>query len=636
MDKKMRKVFLYIFDVLMINITFLLVLYLHYEGKPPFDLLLNYISLSVILTLAKILIYNQFKLYNSILEFASIEELVDVVGAVTVGFVIEIVYFKTTGMNLYFGILFFAYILEVAGIASIRFSYRILRRFRLHQSIVRLKLKKNLIIVGSGATASMIAKEIREHPDTHGHLIGFVELDRSRVNRSVSGVRIIGEVHDIEAIVQRYGVKEVIIALPTASKKKIKEIIKDCKRAQANVQIIPGVREVIDGQVSLSNLQEFGIDELLDHKTLELDEEKTNIYYEDKSVLIVGGGQIGAELSRKLCEFGIRKLTLVDIYENRIYDLQNELIAYYPNVEVDMIIASMKDKKNILDIMEVSQPDIVYQCAGYTDESLLESNPEEAVYNNVIGHRNVVEAAAAMHIKELYYISSNLVYDEASMIGGTCKINEMIIDGLNHSNYNTKYTSIRLGQVLGKEYSIVSDFLEHIKEGEPLYIAHKDVERDYISISEAVKVIIECTLLSKGNEIFTIDMKEPTKLYNLAYELIEMCGLKPHEDVELRVNGLKPNEKLSYERPDKYESLKSTSIDHVYKSKLYLVDYDILQQELSKLEASIVNGDENGYGTSLININPSITRELLPDSIGEKITSFEKYRVKHQKYKEVK
>jgi len=631
-NTNIRRVFLSISDAVMINFMFIIVLYLHYEGSIPIDIFHKYISLSFILTIAKLLIYNQFKLYNSIWEFASIEELIDIVGAVTVGFFLEYVYFITTGLNLYYGVLLLAYFLEIAGISSIRFSYRVLRRFRLRQSVTKRRLNKTVMIVGSGATASMIAREIIEHPEIHGLLIGYIDDDITKQNRIISGVKVIGNQFDIFSIVKRYQVNEIIIALPTESPKEIKELIKVCKRAKAEVKIIPGVREVIGGQVSMSNLQDVGIDELLGREPMEFDLSAAKELIENRTILVTGGGgTIGQELSKKICELSPSKLIIIDFYENDVYSLQNELTMAFPEVELDVIIATIQERDCIYSLMKNNKADVVFHCAGYNNIKMLKSNPMEVIKNNTFGTLNMAEAAGKYGVDHFFCVSTNITNNNMNIFGVSAKINEKILVALNQTDAKTKYTSIRIGKVINTKDSVIQLFKKQINEGGPVTVTHKEIERVFMTISEAVVLILKTSIMAEGGDIFNVDVGKPLRIYNLAYDLIELSGLKPYEDIDIEIVGLRQGEKLQGEIVVADE-LMPTGVNCIFKAKSDITKFDELREILIQMSEAVDEGNHISFFNLIGAILPTYEMDYDIDGSSKKVASLNSYRkfqVKH-------
>ncbi|PKM58425.1 MAG: nucleoside-diphosphate sugar epimerase [Firmicutes bacterium HGW-Firmicutes-3] len=579
-----RQIFLVATDILAVNGAFLLALFLHYEGSIPKTTIVLYFGAALILTIGKLFIYKFFGLYNSLWAYASVEELMKVVVAGIVANLIGTIYLISIGVRLYFGVYIIGTLLEITIIGCIRFSYRFFRRIKNHYPVTRQENPNNILIVGSGSTGSLIATEIKNHSTTYGQVMGFIDSDKHKLNKTIAGIKILGNYHDIYSVAHRYKINEIIIAVPTATSSLMKEIIEESKRSDAKVRIMPGIREVIDGQVSLSKIRDVEIEDLLGRDMVNLNVSEVASYIEDKVIMVTGGGgSIGSELCRQIARFLPSKLIILDIYENNAYDIQNELLREYEDkLNLDVIIASVRDRDNIFSIIEEQAPDVIFHAAAHKHVPLMERAPKEAIKNNVFGTKNVAEAAHEFGVERFVMVSTDKAVNPTNIMGASKRICEMIIQGLAKES-ETKFTAVRFGNVLGSNGSVIPLFRKQIEEGGPVTVTHKEIVRYFMTITEAAQLVIQSGAIAKGGEIFVLDMGEPVKIYDLAVDLIKLSGLKLNEDITIKVTGLRPGEKLYEELLMDEEGLQNTKYEKIHIGQPADVNYHELKKSLNEL-----------------------------------------------------
>lgn len=592
MKKSTKVASFFLLDVLFINLAFLLSVYIHFEGSVSSEMFIKYTQLMILLIPVKLIIYKTFSLYNSIWEYASIEELMKVVAAIIIANMVSVTYMIIMGMNLYFGIYLVAVIFEIAFIGGSRFSYRFFRRIKHHRNIFKQVYDKNVLIVGSGSTASMIATEIKNHPDTYGQVVGYVDDDDTKIGKNIAGVKILGNRHEIYGICKKYNVDEIILAIPTLTKQDVREILTECKRTGAKVRIIPGIMEIIDGKVSMSQIREVEIEDLLGRDPVDLNVQEIATYIEDRIILVTGGGgSIGSELCRQIVKYNPKQLIIVDIYENNAYDIQNELCRQYgDSLNLDVIIASVRDRDSIFNIVKEHQPDVIFHAAAHKHVPLMERSPNEAIKNNVFGTKNVAEAAHQYGVERFVLISTDKAVNPTNIMGASKRMCEMIIQGLAKQS-QTKFVAVRFGNVLGSNGSVIPLFKQQIKEGGPITVTHREIIRYFMTIPEAAQLVIQAGAIAKGGEIFILDMGEPVKIYDLAIDLIRLSGLEPHEDVEIKVTGLRPGEKLYEELLMSEEGLTDTKYKKIYVGCPAEIDYAVLKKSFKQLEEIMKTND---------------------------------------------
>jgi len=594
MTKAIRVAFIILIDIIFINLAFLVAILLYREGQLGISYVWEYLQANMISTLIKIIIYYGFSLYSSIWEYASIEELIKVVGAVTTSNLLNVGYLSVTGGSLFFGIYIINYVIEILLIGGNRFTYRIIRRLKHSKNILRQEDFKPILVVGSGSTASLIATEIKTHPKRYGRLIGFIDDDRAKKGKFIGGVKILGNRDDILSICARYKIQEIILAIPTATSKYTKEILDVCKLTNAKVTIVPGIVEIIDGNVSMK-IRPVEAEDLLGRNVVDLNIAEISGYIEAKTIMVTGGGgSIGAELCRQIIKFKPAKLVILDIYENSTYDLQIELLSKkYIETELVVLIASTRERGTVFQIIEEQKPDVIFHAAAHKHVPLMENSPKEAVKNNVFGTLNVVDAAHLFKVKHFVLISTDKAVNPTNVMGATKRLCEMIVQSLAKVS-KTKFVAVRFGNVLGSNGSVIPLFIRQIKEGGPVTVTHKDIVRYFMTIQEAAQLVIQAGAIAKGGEIFVLDMGEPVKIYNLALDLIKLSGLRPYEDIDIEFTGLRPGEKLYEELLMDEEGLTSTAHNKIYIGAPMDINFELLKNNLHALERkfSDCSGDD--------------------------------------------
>jgi FlaA1/EpsC-like NDP-sugar epimerase len=585
---RIRKTYLTLADIVAMNVAFLFAIFLQYEGHIPEVTLTGYFSCAVVITIIKLLSYRYFELYNSVWEYASIEELMKVVMAVTAGSLVSIVYTKSVQYDLYIGIFLVALVLEIGFIGGIRFAYRMLRRLKQHRTITRQENKKHVLIIGTGHVGTMIATVIKNHSDVHGKVVGFIDDDPAKLYKTIAGIKVLGNQQDIFSVVNRFCIDEIIVAMAETKPKEVKRILAECKRSNAKVRIAPGFKELIDGQVSMSKIRDVEIEDLLGRDSVDLNVTEIAGYIEGRTILVTGGGgSIGSELCRQIAKFEPKELIILDIYENNAYDIQNELKHDFPRLELDVIIASVRDRNTIFNVIKTHRPDVIFHAAAHKHVPLMERSPKEAIKNNTFGTMNVAEAALEYNVSEFILISTDKAVNPTNIMGASKRMCEMVIQGLAKNSTKTKFAAVRFGNVLGSNGSVIPLFKRQIQEGGPVTVTHKEIIRYFMTIPEAAQLVIQAGAIAEGGEIFVLDMGDPVRIYDLAVDLIKLSGFKPHEEIDIEVTGLRPGEKLFEELLMDDEGLEDTRYEKIYIGQPGEIDYKMLKKSLLSLEQAM-------------------------------------------------
>ncbi|MBU5294115.1 polysaccharide biosynthesis protein [Anaerosalibacter bizertensis] len=601
---KKRNIILIFLDIVLINLAYILALYLRFDGRIPQFFMENYINNAIAISLIKIVVFYFFKLYKSIWKFASIDEMIEIVLASIVANAIVIAYMTLSEAKLPRSIYLMTPVLDMALVGGVRFSYRALSRVK--NGVPKYAAHcKRVLIVGAGSAGSMIIKELRNHQRLNSLPVAIVDDDLTKQGQSINGVPIVGTRKDIPKVCKDESIDEIIIAIPSANKKEIREIVNETRKTSCKTKIVPGIYELIDGQVSIKEIRDVEIEDLLGREEICLDMNKICGYIENKRVLVTGGGgSIGSELCRQIARFGPEELMILDIYENNAYDIQNELLRKYDDLNLKVLIASVRDKERVEEIIQSEKPDVVFHAAAHKHVPLMEENPEEAIKNNVFGTLNVVQASDTYNVKKFVLISTDKAVNPTNVMGATKRICEMIIQSINKES-STEFVAVRFGNVLGSNGSVIPLFKKQIAEGGPVTVTHPEVIRYFMTIPEACQLVLQAGSMAKGGEIFILDMGEPVKIMDLAKDLIRLSGFEPDVDIPIEITGLRPGEKLYEELLLDEEGISDTGHNKIFIGKPIFTDYNYLIEELEKLKDITNTGDIEKIKQSIKKIVPT-------------------------------
>lgn len=578
---------LFIFDILAINFSYLFALFLRFDfiySRIPMRFLTGFIKVAPVYTVFTIIVFYLLKMYKSLWRFASVEELFKGVYAFLITgifhVIVTVLIFERMPISYYI----VGALLQFFLTTGIRFAYRI---FLLNQSNKRTDSKeiKNVLIIGAGEAGRMIAQDMRRHVDVKYDIKGFIDDNSNKWGRYIFDLPIFGGRDEIINVANKYEINLIVLAIPSASKENIKDFLDIAKDTQATLKILPSLPDLINkDQVKTSQLKDVEIEDLLGRDQIKINTQNTLNNLKNKTVLVTGGGgSIGSELCRQVATNSPKKLIIFDIYENNAYEIEQELKRNYPDLDFIALIGSVREAKRLDDIFEEYKPDIVYHAAAHKHVPLMESSPNEAIKNNIYGTYNTAYAALRHKVDKFILISTDKAVNPTNVMGATKRACEMIIQMMenvskNHddtilSNFKelnreelrpydnkfvTKFVAVRFGNVLGSNGSVIPIFKQQIAEGGPVTVTHKEIIRYFMTISEAVGLVIEAGFNANGGEIFVLDMGEPVKIDTLARNLIKLSGLKPDIDIEIKYTGLRPGEKLYEEKLMDEEGLNKT------------------------------------------------------------------------------
>lgn len=587
--KFIRVVCLVIADALLINAAAFLALFVRFEfdfeqlrQSGYMDGLVTYSWLN---TLGSLLIFYLMKLYDSLWEFASTAELFRVfiasvisAGVCVVGMMMLKISMPRSFVLLYAGAL-------TALCSALRLLYRELRRARMrsHGGIGQ----KRTMLIGGGQAGSMVLREFQFSAHSENNVVCIIDDDRSKHGSYMRGVKIVGGRDDILHMAEKYGVEEIVLAIPSASRRERLDILDICHLTGCSLRTLPGLYQLANGEVSIQSIKHVDIEDLLGRDTVKTDLNEVKAYVQDKVVLVTGGGgSIGSELCRQAAAMGPKQLIVFDIYENNAYDLQMELRHRHPELDLVVLIGSVRDETRVNNIFAKYHPDLVCHAAAHKHVPLMEDSPFEAIKNNVFGTYNVARAADRFGTQRFILISTDKAVNPTNVMGASKRICEMVVQTVNERS-KTEFVAVRFGNVLGSAGSVIPLFRKQIKEGGPVTVTHKEVIRYFMTIPEAVQLIFQANAYANGGEIFVLDMGEPVKIDNLARNMIRLSGFEPDVDIKIEYTGLRPGEKLYEELLMSGEGLKKTKNDLIYIGSE--VDFDKAEFEENLMELKAIN-----------------------------------------------
>ena len=476
-------------------------------------------------------------------------------------------------------------------------GYRVLLRMILNDTYegkVKNDNRKKVLIIGAGEATKILISTIRSSMKNIYNIVGLIDDNPNKVDYAISGKKILGTRFDIPRICKENNVDVIFFTISNISNEDRKKILEICQETGCKVRILPGTKELIKDKPIMQNFRDVEIEDLLGRETIKLDNKNIKELIHNKVVLVTGGGgSIGSELCRQIVRFEPERLVIVDIYENNLYDIEQELKYNYPNAKIDAIVASVRDKDRLNEIFNEFKPYLVFHAAAHKHVPLMETSPLEAIKNNVFGTYNVVNCADEYNVKRFVLISTDKAVNPTNIMGATKRLCEMIIQAKNKVS-NTEYVAVRFGNVLGSNGSVVPLFKKQIAHGGPVTVTHKDITRFFMTIPEAVSLVLQAMSGAKGGEIFVLDMGEPVKIYDMAKKLIKLSGLEPDVDIPIKVTGLRPGEKLYEEILMQEEGLTETKHDKIHIAKPCNVDIKMIINKLDKLQKLVdTNNNEN-------------------------------------------
>ncbi len=529
-----------------------------------------------------------FKLYNRVWTYASLNELFSIIKAsvlIEAVFVCYHMFWQVSMPRSYYLINFGIMTILFCGV---RFGKVFIKSFRNSQN--RAKITNRIMVIGAGSAATILIKELRSSGEG-SEVVCAIDDNKNKKNKYILGVPIVGGREDIEKNIKKYDITEIIIAIPSADIQTTREIIRICQETKKPVKILPAVSKSLTTSLS-KEVRPVNYEDLLGRDPIKVNQEGISSFIKDKTVMVTGGGgSIGSELCRQIIKYNPKKLLILDIYENNAYEIQMELERHYPEADISTLIGSIRDYDRMEAIFSKYRPDIVYHAAAHKHVPLMEKSPNEAIKNNCMGTLNVVKLSDKYKVDNFVLISTDKAVRPTNIMGATKRICEMIVQTYARKSEHTRFAAVRFGNVLGSNGSVIPLFLKQIEEGGPVTVTHKEITRFFMTIPEAVSLVLQASLFAKGGEIFVLDMGKPVRIYELAENLIRLRGFKPNVDIKIDVIGLRPGEKLYEEILMDEEGLDKTDNKMIYIGKPLKIDEEKFLDKLDNLiKASFENG----------------------------------------------
>lgn len=586
MQLLVRRTFLILSDIVIINFSVFLSLVMRFEisvQQIPEEYVAAYKHAMIPYTFITLIIFWLFRMYHSLWQYASIAEVYKIVEACAVTEVVHISLTSFMEWRLPRSCYFLNVVFLMVMMCASRFMYRLtrtaLQNYRHSQSQVKI------MIIGAGEATNMLMREIENSRYLeNSKVVCIIDDDPKKVGRFIRGVRIVGNRERIKEYARYYDIDEIIFAIPSASHEEQRKILNICKETSCNLKIIPGVYQMVDGEFSIQNIRNVDVLDLLGRDPVEVDLDSIMGYVKDKTIMVTGGGgSIGSELCRQIISHKPKRLIIFDIYENSAYDIQQELKMSNPEADVITLIGSVRNTTRLESVFSQYKPDIVYHAAAHKHVPLMEVSPNEAVKNNVVGTWNVAKMADKYGVKRFVMISTDKAVNPTNVMGATKRICEMIIQAYNDIS-KTEFVAVRFGNVLGSNGSVIPLFKKQIEAGGPVTVTHPDIIRYFMTIPEAVSLVLQAGAYAKGGEIFILDMGEPVRIDDLAKNLIRLSGYTLGVDMEIKYTGLRPGEKLYEELLMDEEGLQETKNKLIHIGKPIQFNKETFFDELDELK----------------------------------------------------
>lgn len=615
--------YLVVYDIFVINMSYFLALWLRFDTKfsnIPDQYLFSFCKFAPFYTILCLIIFWRLRLYNSIWRFASYDELLRCILSSIITALIQIIGITVFVQRMPITYYFIGTVLQFGFIVGIRFSYRFILLLR-SRNIKSDVPGVNCMLIGAGNAGQMILREIRNSKEIHEKVCCIIDDNPNKWNRFVEGIPVVGGRDDILANVEKYEIRKIYIAIPTATAENRRDILNICKETECELKNLPGMYQLASGEVSIKDMKDVAIEDLLGREQVKLDLEPVFEFLHGKTVLVTGGGgSIGSELCRQIASHEPGKLIIFDIYENNAYDIQNELKKKYPELKLEVLIGSVRDSGRLQAVFSKYKPNVVYHAAAHKHVPLMEDSPCEAIKNNAIGTYKTAYAAMRNGCERFILISTDKAVNPTNIMGASKRLCEMVVQTFDYMIKNhreselvklsahmgagntsdlpegfkasTQYVAVRFGNVLGSNGSVVPLFRKQIAEGGPVTVTHPDIVRYFMTIPEAVSLVLQAGVMGEGSEIFVLDMGSPVKIDTLARNLIKLSGFKPDVDIKIEYTGLRPGEKLYEEKLMAEEGLKTTSNHLIHIGMPIAFDNDQFLNDMRELLDVCCNEDE--------------------------------------------
>ncbi|MBO5487242.1 MAG: polysaccharide biosynthesis protein [Eubacterium sp.] len=587
------RVLLVIWDAICINACSFLALFMRYDlnverflkSGIAEDYAIGYVAtlqqMVVFNTLVTLVVFALFHLYTSLWRFAGLGEVINIALASGVSGIIHFLTIFGTYHRMPRSYFVIYVLLLFVTTLIVRFSYRIVRT--IYKSNSHGKGMRTTLIIGAGEACNIVIRELKMSDNLNSHICGIIDDDKSKHGTYIQGIKVLGDRDQIVPVAEKYGVNEIIVAMPSAPKKEVSKILEICQKTDSELKILPGMYQFVNGEAAVEKIRPVQIEDLLGREPVNINLDHIINYVRDKVVLVTGGGgSIGSELCRQIAANHPKTLIIFDIYENNAYEIQQELRRAYPHLHLEVLIGSVRNTSRVDKVFHDYRPDIVYHAAAHKHVPLMEDSPNEAIKNNVFGTYKTALAADKYGAKKFVLISTDKAVNPVNIMGASKRMCEMIIQELNNRS-STDFVAVRFGNVLGSNGSVIPLFKKQIEAGGPVTVTDKRIIRYFMTIPEAVSLVIQAGALAKGGEIFVLDMGDPVKIDDLARNLIRLSGYIPDKDIKIEYSGLRPGEKLYEEMLMDEEGLQETENSLIHIGKPLEFDGEAFLERLNSL-----------------------------------------------------
>ena len=604
LSKRNKNIILLLIDISIILISYFLSVILNNDASNVILQLSRTLPISIIIY---VLFLKRCRMYSSIWINAGSYELMQSIIATVSACVVSTILMLFIPNSLSAIVNITAGILIMLLVTGVRLSLRVITRFITYTSADRTDGKYNVLIIGAGDCASSIISEIRKEKGDQYNIIGIIDDNEAKLNSFLNGVKVLGNRNNIVEIVEREKIDQILFAIAKIDGEAKSKILDICGKTTAKVKVIPGYYQLLEEGISINKMRDVDLRDLIGREEVKLDKSGIEKYINNKVVLVTGGGgSIGSELCRQIAKFNPKLLLILDIYENNAYDLQNELSYKEPKLNKKVIIASVRDKARLSQIISAYKPNIIFHAAAHKHVPLMEDNPSEAIKNNVIGTLNMAQLASQYKVEKFVLISTDKAVNPTNVMGATKRLCEMIVQAVNNERGNkTEFVAVRFGNVLGSNGSVIPLFKKQIKNGGPLTLTHKDITRYFMLIPEAAQLVLQAGAYAKGGEIFVLDMGKPVKIYDLAENLIRLSGYIPNKDIKIEVTGLRPGEKLYEELLMNNDNLTKTAHNKIFIDKPETISLNKIIKQIDDLLFVAKIGNKNMLKDKLKEIVPT-------------------------------
>ena len=614
---KLVAILMMFYDAITIAVSYFLALFIRFDFHFN-EIRLSYLSIYketiLLYVLFCLIVYWIMKMYRSIWRFASYTELIRVLIAVSFCIAVHFVYLRLFIFRMPNSYTAIGYLFQMIFAVAIRFSYRFILLLKNRKT----SDYKKVMLIGAGDAGLQLLREINKSDKTNSKVVCIIDDNTNKHGRYIEGIPVVGGRDDILFNVSKYKVDQIYYAIPSSSNSQKRDILNICRETDCEIKVLPGLYQIANGDVSVNLMKKVAIEDLLGRDTIKVNNDEIFKYLNDKVVLVTGGGgSIGSELCRQIASHRPKQLIIFDIYENNAYDIQQELKRRRPELNLTVLIGSVRDSKRIDQVFRKYRPEIVFHAAAHKHVPLMEESPCEAIKNNTIGTFKTAYAAVKYGTKRFVLISTDKAVNPTNIMGASKRMCEMVIQTFdklsrNHSTdklsvvedcfsevsakdlkNETEFVAVRFGNVLGSNGSVIPLFKKQIEAGGPVTVTHPDIIRYFMTIPEAVSLVLQAGVYAKGGEIFVLDMGEPVKIDTLARNLIRLSGFKPDEDIKIEYTGLRPGEKLYEEKLMDAEGNKKTDNDLIYVGMPLDIDEDVFLQQLKELYIRSMENDEN-------------------------------------------